>query len=122
MNLQNILYFNLQVYSEKIITFLDFYSFIIFIRACKELNMLDKHEHIWKNLCIDFKNNFFWELASMRTESDTYIKCDKSQSWKYQLKDIYNYEKLLCTGITCHIKLFQSSIFLKILTTFFQIF
>ena len=89
-NLQQILNNDIM---EIITQFIQFQHFITLIKSSYQLKIIE-NDKIWKNLCITFKNNFYWELASMRNQSDGMIKCDKFLSWKQQLKSIYNYEKI----------------------------
>ena len=78
---------------EIITQFIQFQNFITFIKSSSKFKTIE-NEKIWENLCITFKNNFYWELASMRNQSGGLIRCDKFLSWKNQLKNIYNYEKI----------------------------
>ena len=78
---------------EIITRFIQFQHFITLIKSTPQFKTIE-NEKIWENLCITFKNNFYWELASMRNQSGGMIRCDKFLSWKNQLKNIYNYEKI----------------------------
>ena len=78
---------------EIITQFIQFQHFITLIKSTPQFKTIE-NEKIWENLCITFKNNFYWELASMRNQSEGMIRCDKFLSWKNQLKNIYNYEKI----------------------------
>ena len=89
-NLQQILNNDIM---EIITQFIQFQHFITLIKSSSQFKTIE-NEKIWENLCITFKNNFYWELASMRNQSGGMIRCDKFLSWKNQLKNIYNYEKI----------------------------
>ena len=89
-NLQQILNNDIM---EIITQFIQFQHFITLIKSSSQFKIIE-NEKIWENLCITFKNNFYWELASMRNQSEGMIRCDKFLSWKNQLKNIYNYEKI----------------------------
>ena len=78
---------------DYIVKNIDFRDFILLLNSIINVKKIE-NDNIWKQLCINFKNEFYWELCSMRTESFGIIKCDKKLSWKNQLKDIYRYEKI----------------------------
>ena len=66
---------------EIITQFIQFQHFITLIKSSSQFKTIE-NEKIWENLCITFKNNFYWELASMRNQSEGSIRCDKNLSWK----------------------------------------
>ena len=79
-----------------LIKFINFKNFVNLVISTKELIIYHNSDYFWKKLSYKFKNNFFWELASERTQSSIGIKCNKNLCWKDQLKSIYNYEKNVC--------------------------
>ena len=78
-----------------LIKYIDFRNYITFVTSSKTLLLFDSNDYLWKLLSYKYKNNFYWELASLRTQCLSCIKCDKNLSWKDQIKSIFNYEKIV---------------------------
>ena len=74
---------------SNLIKYINFRDYITLVTSSKSLLLFDNNDYLWKLLGYEYKNKFYWELASIRTHYLSCIKCDKTLSWKDQIKSIF---------------------------------
>ena len=89
--LKDIVYIDIPIW-KYIVKYLSIPSIIHMISSNPENYKITQHDYFWYYLGINYKSIFFWELASMRSEIEYLMLCDKSISRKQDFINVYNFD------------------------------
>lgn len=76
-----------------LLKYLDIHSIITLVVSNKDMYLITKNDCFWKYLGIIYKCPFFWELASMRSEINYIMLCDKSIGMRQEIINVYRFDK-----------------------------
>ena len=77
----------------NIIQYLDITQIIYFVTTNNSIYNLSKSDDFWKQISYQYKDDFFWKLAYMRSETKNMMLCDRTITWKKDFINIYEFDK-----------------------------
>ena len=77
------------IFCYKILENINFLCFFNLLQANSKINTnLKDNNKFWYNCCMQYKNNFFWEFAMLRSENNNWLY-NIEKTFKQELRNLY---------------------------------